>query len=91
MALVVTRQKDGTYKTTLTGVDKAFDFTKKVAKAVVGAPKAYVDAVAKANKRKRDFDDAEEVRQIERAFGSVDNYKKLDPMFRTRTERRSGK
>ena len=89
MAIVVTRNKAGNYESKLTGIDKAFAITKKVVKAVAGAPKAYAKAVVAANKRKSDFDDAEEVRQIERAFGSVAAYKKLDPMFRTRTEKRS--
>lgn len=65
------------------------DTAKKVVKTVAGAPKAYVDAVGKANARKREYDDNKEIADIERAFGSVENYKKLDPLFRTRKERNS--
>ena len=84
MAMIYERGKGTRY----TGVDAVFQGAKKVAKAVVGAPKAYVKAVGKANARKRDFDDNKEIADIERAFGSVENYKKLDPLFRTRKEMR---
>ena len=65
------------------------DTAKKVVKVVAGAPKAYVKAVGDANKRHSAAMDEKEIADIERAFGSVENYKKLDPLFRTRKERNS--
>lgn len=63
------------------------DTAKKVGKAIIGAPKAYVKAVGDANRRHSAAMDDKEIADIERAFGSVENYKKLDPLFRTRKEK----
>lgn len=57
---------------------------KKAAKAVAGAPKAYVKAVGAANARKAKADASRELDEITRAFGSVENYEKLYPETKKR-------
>jgi len=70
-------------------VSDVLDTVKKVGDAILSAPSNYIDAVGRANRRQKEALDNKEIADIERAFGSVDNYKKLDPLFRTRKERNS--
>lgn len=70
-------------------VSDVLDTVKKVGGAILSAPSNYIDAVGRANRRQKEALDNKEIADIERAFGSVDNYKKLDPLFRTRKERNS--
>jgi len=88
MAITVTRQKDGSMKTTKrTGFDSvshkfgnALEKIKSTAKKVVTRP-----ARAAASKRKGDAQ--KEIKDIERGFGSVDKYVEFNPSFAERAKK----
>lgn len=88
MAMILTRQKDGSMKRQDTGMDLVMDgvraagnVAKKVVKTVAAAPGAYVDAVIAANKRVDAAQKAKTQKDIERAFGSVQNYENISKRF----------
>ena len=88
MAMILTRQKDGSMKRQDTGMDLVMDgvraaggAAKKVVKAVASAPGKYVDAVIDANKRVDAAKAAKTNKDIERAFGSVENYNRINKRF----------
>lgn len=92
MAITIKRQKDGKMKTTKrTGFDKlSFKFGSKLEEIKSGARKVgrAVKRVAKAPARAQKRFDTEqarkEIRDIERAFGTVDKYLEFNPDFRGR-------
>lgn len=66
---------------------KVISAAKKAVGAVLNAPKTFVNSVEKKLEGVRKAKAVKEVADIERAFGSVENYRRLDPMFRTMQEK----
>lgn len=87
MAITATKQKDGTVKTTRSGFDKvSHAFGSKLEKIKSGVKRA-ATRPKRAAAAKRKGDARKEIESIERGFGTVDNYVKQNPAFKSRAEK----
>ena len=85
MAITYTRQPSGKVSVTKrTGFDAVSHGVKKVASAVKKAVTKPLDSYEAKGKAMQEAKRQRNIEMIERGFGSVENYRSLDPMFRSR-------